>query len=115
MEMEIQDPEMLFKLLKGRHDEYVSLADLVNGVKRLRGAARSIDLVALMHKLKHFQDIQEDSRRFMADAHEATLNSLDRTFDGVQDVRSTARRQELKLSDLQGEASYAWPPACNNL
>merc|ERR1712232_368686 len=84
MEMEIQDPEMLFKLLKGRHDEYISLADLVNGVKRLRGAARSIDLVALMHKLRYFEELMEESRRFQMDAHESNMSTYEETVNEMR-------------------------------
>merc|ERR1719150_2456508 len=49
MEIEVGDADLLFDFLDNG-DEKLSTEELVNGIARLKGAARSIDVVGLMKR-----------------------------------------------------------------
>merc|ERR1712048_146097 len=56
MELEVRDPEVLFKLLDNGSRQ-ISVRELINGVARLKGNARSIDLVILLHEQAFLEDM----------------------------------------------------------
>lgn len=53
--LEEKSPEILFTLLDLENKGVVSVDDIVNGVSRLKGAARSIDLVKMQYFYEHLQ------------------------------------------------------------
>lgn len=59
MELEVSDPDLLFDFLDDG-DENITVAELIDGVARLKGAARNIDVVALMHNVNKLYDLVED-------------------------------------------------------
>eukprot|EP00929_Paragymnodinium_shiwhaense_P032390 TRINITY_DN17951_c0_g2_i4.p1 TRINITY_DN17951_c0_g2~~TRINITY_DN17951_c0_g2_i4.p1 ORF type:complete len:554 (-),score=85.12 TRINITY_DN17951_c0_g2_i4:358-2019(-) len=73
MQLETADPGLLFRMIARSEKPYISCGELVDGVKRLRGSARSIDLVLLMHHVKELEfDIQELQRKAAFPASFAT-------------------------------------------
>lgn len=54
MELEVNDSKVLFNLLDNG-DGKITVGELVRGVARLRGSARSIDLIALAGKLRSIE------------------------------------------------------------
>lgn len=59
MELEVSDPDLLFDFLDDG-DEAITVAELIDGVARLKGAARNIDVVALMRTVNGLYDIVEE-------------------------------------------------------
>merc|ERR1711870_203096 len=52
MEIETGDTELLFDFIDNG-DEQISSLELVEGIARLKGTARSMDVVALTHRTAH--------------------------------------------------------------
>merc|ERR1719343_824 len=50
MDLEVNDSNVLFEFIRSSDKEAITLQDLTDGVQRLKGTARSIDVVALMRK-----------------------------------------------------------------
>merc|ERR1740123_1968729 len=50
MDLEVDDADKLFDFINPNESEEISLKMLTDGIQRLRGPARSIDMVALMRK-----------------------------------------------------------------
>merc|ERR1719330_1611212 len=50
MDLEVNDAKVLFEFIKAQDSDIISLQELTDGVQRLKGTARSIDVVALMRK-----------------------------------------------------------------
>merc|ERR1712012_677151 len=60
MELEVGDAKALFDFLRAQDHDTISLQELVAGVQRLKGTARSIDVVALMRKVLNIESVMQD-------------------------------------------------------
>eukprot|EP00812_Abedinium_dasypus_P010471 NODE_4090_length_711_cov_426.782012.p1 GENE.NODE_4090_length_711_cov_426.782012~~NODE_4090_length_711_cov_426.782012.p1 ORF type:complete len:197 (-),score=67.02 NODE_4090_length_711_cov_426.782012:106-618(-) len=58
-EISTKEVDLLFVLLDDSGDGEVSLKELTEGIARLKGAARSLDLHALMHMVYHLYGVVE--------------------------------------------------------
>jgi len=56
MEIEVSDTDTLFDMIDDGDGE-ISIEELINGVSRLRGAARSIDMCNLMRHMQYVQEL----------------------------------------------------------
>jgi hypothetical protein len=83
MDMDLGDADMLFDLLKGE-DDMIDVDELIKGMGRLKGAARSLDMRILLSKM--------DDRRVGAGGLESRTPSLRRASTpddpGKSNVRS---------------------------
>jgi len=59
MELEVEDYDLLFDFMDDG-DQRISAIELMRGVQRLKGAARSIDMVAVMRKMLNMQQQLQD-------------------------------------------------------
>jgi len=57
LEIEVNDAEILYRMMKGEDEGQLTLQELINSISRLKGSARSIDVVALMHQVKDLDDL----------------------------------------------------------
>jgi len=67
MDLQIADPNALFDMVIGEHDEEgtINAEQLVRGVSRLKGAARSTDMHTLSAEVKKLQQrLQGQNPRF---------------------------------------------------
>jgi len=74
MELEVSDPDLLFDFLDDG-DEAITVAELIDGVARLKGSARNIDLVALMHNVNKVYEMVEDVQQCIQRSHLLNLNA----------------------------------------
>eukprot|EP00929_Paragymnodinium_shiwhaense_P058474 TRINITY_DN2927_c0_g1_i1.p1 TRINITY_DN2927_c0_g1~~TRINITY_DN2927_c0_g1_i1.p1 ORF type:complete len:623 (+),score=91.87 TRINITY_DN2927_c0_g1_i1:97-1965(+) len=58
-EIELKDVELAFKMIDVSGDNRVSAEELVRGLARLKGAARSVDVVTLMHAFRRLEVIMD--------------------------------------------------------
>mmetsp|Transcript_14543 Transcript_14543/g.45723 ORF Transcript_14543/g.45723 Transcript_14543/m.45723 type:complete len:460 (-) Transcript_14543:20-1399(-) len=87
MELEVSDPDLLFDFLDDG-DEVLTVEELIGGVARLKGSARNIDVVALMHNVNKLYDLVEELQQGVASRQQSS-----------QDARETyAERPPVRLS-----------------
>eukprot|EP00929_Paragymnodinium_shiwhaense_P024205 TRINITY_DN14971_c0_g1_i1.p1 TRINITY_DN14971_c0_g1~~TRINITY_DN14971_c0_g1_i1.p1 ORF type:complete len:640 (-),score=159.25 TRINITY_DN14971_c0_g1_i1:378-2297(-) len=98
MEVEVQDPDILFRLLKREDAPGVSFPDLVNGIKRLRGNARSVDVVVMIRQINELEDAFDDLRKLCLDAQVTTLTASDELSKQIKNLSTLVKRHELALS-----------------
>lgn len=60
MEIEVRDESELFSLLDRDGDGNITVQELVDGMRRLKGAARNYDLVDLQKGQKMLVDMMQD-------------------------------------------------------
>merc|ERR1712100_902272 len=58
MELDIRDAELVFALVDDG-DHRISAAELVHGFSRLKGTARSLDMVTLMSETRRFHRMMQ--------------------------------------------------------
>jgi len=77
-DVEVKDVHLLFDLMdSGEH--LLSLEDLIQGIARLKGTARSLDLIGLMHVTSHlFSHVSKNDANL-----NATLAKLEAKLDSV--------------------------------
>jgi hypothetical protein len=84
MEIEVGDSELLFDLVDNG-DEKISANELVEGISRLKGNARSIDLVGLSHRTAHIEQL---------------LGSLERKVDKLRGKKGGRHSSKASSSSL---------------
>merc|ERR1719253_1176352 len=98
-ELDASDADILFYHLDENHDERLCAMDLVQGVAKLKGAARNLDLFHMHNKQESLQSKLEASlvalHELVKDLHNQTKEHIDRnlSFDG--EVGASDRRQSL--------------------
>lgn len=95
----------LFMLLDNDEEGYLTVEQIVNGVEKLKGSARSIDLAKLSMLFESLQDRMED--RIM-DIHEAicTLSEREFLFRSSQASAAPQRSQAGSTSTVSGSQSF---------
>merc|ERR1712032_832229 len=63
MDIEVGDPDLLFDFLDCGGDGRLTLQELIDGISRLRGAARSIDVISMSHRIMNLEDILDGIAR----------------------------------------------------
>jgi len=71
MDLEVNDTNVLFDFIRPLQSETINLQDLTDGVQRLKGTARSIDVVALMRKMLNMENIMQDCADRLSEMHAA--------------------------------------------
>lgn len=66
MDLEVNDTNVLFEFIKSQHSELISIQEFIDGVQRLKGTARSIDVVALMRKTLNLELLMQEMRERLA-------------------------------------------------
>lgn len=94
MELDVRDVDKIFRLLDPDGDGKLTAPELVQGVSRLKGAARSIDLNVLQAEVRQLHLVMRD---LMASLHISTssVNDLTSSREGrslVLDAHSHSRR-----------------------
>eukprot|EP00931_Biecheleriopsis_adriatica_P051621 TRINITY_DN29965_c0_g1_i1.p1 TRINITY_DN29965_c0_g1~~TRINITY_DN29965_c0_g1_i1.p1 ORF type:complete len:554 (+),score=93.11 TRINITY_DN29965_c0_g1_i1:62-1723(+) len=56
MELDTSDPALLLKLLDVNTDSYITISELIAGVQRLKGGARSIDVQQVISEMRKLQE-----------------------------------------------------------
>merc|ERR1712187_117605 len=59
MEFDIRDPELVFSLIDDSDDGTITAQELIAGVSRLKGPARSMDLATLTHEHRRIVEMIE--------------------------------------------------------
>lgn len=118
MDLEVGDADLLFDCLDDG-DECISMDELVRGVPRLSGKARSIDLVALMHKAQSLELKLTDMLKTQDKLYAIAASSEGNTRNGVENFSSagptapTAAKEHSSLpprTTVQGSTRLIIPP-----
>lgn len=101
MEVETGDVDLLFDLIDNG-DEEISIQELVQGISRLKGGARSIDVVNLTHRAARMELMIGDIARRVTRLHGKELqeskNYASPADFSDQDIKSPKRIQGVKTA-----------------
>ncbi|CAK0820690.1 unnamed protein product [Prorocentrum cordatum] len=102
MDMSSGDVDQLFTLIDTSQDGLITVEELIKGVSKLKGAARSIDLVTMMSEQFSFID---QVRQQLGLEGEADFLEVDSKAEGL---RGTDWEDILVLQALKGSVRVRW-------
>merc|ERR1712232_471649 len=100
-ELNVSDAELVFNLLDASGDQEISAEELIQGVGKLKGAARAIDLACLARDTKHLASAVGELRDRIAELCQ---------HSGAPEARSVENgyRCSVNSAPSQDNAEFEW-------
>mmetsp|Transcript_35940 Transcript_35940/g.71552 ORF Transcript_35940/g.71552 Transcript_35940/m.71552 type:complete len:162 (-) Transcript_35940:53-538(-) len=92
VDMDPSEAKNLFKLLDVHHSGSISVNDFISGCNRLRGPAKSLDLMLMAREVHRMSDAYVRNVRLIERALHTCWGITGRAEDHAQDAKSVARK-----------------------